>query len=98
MNIYTLKTDANYGEVLQINGRDAICPFQAPAAIPQQNQMTGQVTIGFNRMPCSTVCPLAEITKSGHYTLSCGNSAKDYELSETAEVVKSEIPIIKISD
>jgi hypothetical protein len=93
---YTLRQDANYSEVLQINGKDAVCPFQAPSAIPIQNQF-GQPQIGFNRMPCSALCPLAELSEvTKTYTINCGSSNMIFDLSEVAEEVKSESPIIKM--
>lgn len=80
MTKYTIREDANYGEVLQKNGRDAVCPFQSPTAIPIQNQF-GQQQIGFNRMPCSTVCPFAEI-KKGSFVIDCTASPTFLNLSE----------------
>jgi hypothetical protein len=78
---YTIREDANYGEVLQKNGRDAICPFQSPTAIPIQNQF-GQQQIGFNRMPCSTICPFAQIGDNGNiFEISCVGNKRLY-LSE----------------
>jgi hypothetical protein len=94
MNVYTTKHDANYGEILVINGINAICPFQAPAAVPQQNQMTGQVQVGFNRMPCSTICPFATIVREDddvHYGIDCGNQSMSFEIEEVAQVVEPKL-------
>jgi hypothetical protein len=86
MTNYTIREDANYGEVLQINGKDAICPFQSPTAIPIQNQF-GQQQIGFNRMPCSTVCPFAKLSDvdKDMYVIDCRSQKKIIELENNTK-------------
>jgi hypothetical protein len=95
--VYTTKQDSNYGEILVMNGINAICPFQAPAAVPQQNAL-GQVQVGFNRMPCSTICPFASILKDGDeeddksfYTIDCGNQSMTFEIQEVSKVVEPKL-------
>jgi hypothetical protein len=95
MTKYTIREDANYGEVLQKNGRDAICPFQSPTAIPIQNQF-GQQQIGFNRMPCSTLCPFACIggNDSELYIIDCIGNTDKTVLELTKEEKEPELHII----
>lgn len=57
---YTIRKDENYKEVLQRNGVDCVCPFQSPLATPVQTAL-GQMGVQLLRMPCSIVCPFAEI-------------------------------------
>jgi len=85
MTKYTIREDANYGKVLQKDGKDAICPFQAPIAIPVQNQF-GQQQIGFNRMPCSTICPFSEV-KEDIFIIDCigGKGSTIFTLCEEEE-------------
>jgi len=57
---YSLKKDSNGHEVLIVNGKETICPFQQPIATPVQNAL-GQMNLQIMRFPCSTQCPLANI-------------------------------------
>jgi len=61
-------------KILNIDGRQSVCPYTAPIPFPGN---MGQIQI--MRMPCSTLCPLAEI-KENQYVISCGSQNKSFDL------------------
>ena len=90
--MYTLKNDDNYGEILQQNDQDKICPFQTPVPVPMQNAL-GQTVITLMRMPCSTVCPFVEITEMNNekiYWTNCTGRPISFD------IVENKTPLIKL--
>lgn len=95
--IYTIRKDEQYGDVLEINGKDSICPFQTAIPLPMQTAMGG-MQINLMRMPCSTQCPFALVIRndSGEvvtYQASCKTKEKFF--ITTKEQKKSPIFSIK---
>jgi len=85
----TLKKHDNYGEILQQNDQDKICPFQSPVPVPMQNSL-GQTVITLIRMPCSSVCPFVEIvsypTFTDYYT-KCNGQQLKFEITQQKNTI-----------
>lgn len=88
---YTIRKDENYKEVLQRNGVDCVCPFQSPLATPVQTAL-GQMGVQLLRMPCSIVCPFAEVISDWNeqamnfgitYTTQCTGRNVDFDIEST---------------
>jgi hypothetical protein len=84
MTNYTIKNDDNYGEILFIDGKESMCPFRSPVAIPSQNSL-GQMTMQLITLPCCTRCPHATVEKFGlqdhtTYTMTCNGTTIELEL------------------
>jgi len=100
---YTLRKDENYGEVLQHNGKDTICPHKTHVPVPVQSAM-GQMTVQIIQFPCCTLCPLAEIVDDWDdqikqlvktYIVKCGGNSVDIEIDEQDQE-PTETKLIKI--
>lgn len=73
---YTLRDDINFGKVLQKDGVDTFCPYQAP--IPNGDKLF--------RMPCSSLCPHAKLEfndRCNLYLVGCGNSVVPFHIEKT---------------
>lgn len=88
--IYSLKKDTNGHDLLQIDGKDSICPHQPALATPVQNAL-GQMNLQIMRFCCSTQCPLANIfedyddasqTFKLTYQIDCSGSTIIHEIEE----------------
>lgn len=81
---YNLRKDESYGEVLQKEGKDCFCPFQAPLAIPMQTAM-GAMSMNIMRMPCCTLCPHVRIIEhigKKTYEIVCSGEVKKIQVDE----------------
>lgn len=88
MTKYTLKAGQQNEYNLYIDGTQSICPFVQP--IPMQGNM-GQVQL--HRLPCTTVCPLADFNGLDLLVCFCGGEKRfipvEKELSSNVlEIVK----------
>ena len=85
MHTYTLRTGANPGEQKLIkDGTEAFCPRLQPGIIPKQ--FGGGVDMF--RIPCSSVCPFAEILTMDdktYYKLSCETHVVQVLISKPVE-------------
>lgn len=73
---YTLRDDENLGKVLQKDGKDTFCPYQAP--IPMGDKLI--------RMPCSSLCPHAKLEFSDRcdlYLVSCNGITQPFHIEKT---------------
>lgn len=88
-NKFTTEEIKGQGEVLYKNGEQTFCPYQQP--IPTQ----GIGGVSLMRMPCSTNCPLAEITQNTEgkmtYWVSCGNDVVHYRLEQVEAQNQSDL-------
>jgi len=91
--MYTVKNDKSYQNVLLKDGNECICPFQNALAIPTQNSL-GQMAIQITRLPCSTVCPFAELidefivesnTWEKTYVTKCTGTNVDFDIEQHQE-------------
>jgi hypothetical protein len=87
---YKLRKDENYGDVLQHNGKDTICPHKTHVPVPVQSTM-GQMTVQIIQFPCCTLCPLVELIEDWDdqrkmivdtYVIKCGGNTVEIEISE----------------
>ena len=88
MPTYTVKKGQQQEDVLQIDGKQSVCPFSAP--IPFQGNM-GQIQI--MRMPCSTLCPLAQY-QDGKYYLDCGSQQLVHTATQEEDKPKSPLSVL----
>jgi hypothetical protein len=82
--MYNLRTDDSYGDVLQKDGKDCFCPFQAGLPIPVQTAMGG-VGMNIMRMPCSSLCPHVKTIEhigKNYYEISCSGKVEKFEIDE----------------
>lgn len=73
---YTLRDDVNFGKVLQKDGIDTFCPFQP--SFPNGDRLF--------RMPCSSLCPHAELKfneRCDLYLVGCGSSVIPFHIEKT---------------
>lgn len=73
---YTLRDDINFGKVLQKDGVDTFCPYQAPF-----RDFSTLV-----RMPCSSLCPHAKLEfneRCDLYLVGCGSSIVPFHIEKT---------------
>jgi hypothetical protein len=72
---YTLKDDVNFGKVLQKDGVDTFCPYQAP--IPNGDRLL--------RLPCSSLCPHVKLDFSDRcdlYLVSCSGVTEPFHIEK----------------
>lgn len=92
---YTIKKSQNHGMVLEKDGVETFCPFQAPLLMPIQNA-TGGVGMNIVRMPCGTNCPHSKVVpvidlkdsknNSIYYEITCGNEVNRFNVEEREEI------------
>jgi hypothetical protein len=73
---YTLRDDSDIGKVLQKDGKDTFCPFQAPISKDEK----------IFRMPCSLLCPHAKLEVSNRcdlYLISCNGITEPFHIEKT---------------
>jgi hypothetical protein len=87
---YTVRNNGNSSEkVLNINGLQSVCPFPQPFPMPSQDGK-GMVVM---RVPCTTQCPHADITKDGRWEITCGGVVKGFIIEEDEQAPKEqEVP------
>lgn len=85
---YTLKKGQQNEYNLHVDGTQSICPFVQP--IPMQGNM-GQVQL--HRLPCNSVCPLAEYNGIDLYTVHCGGEKRSFGVKE--ELSSNVLEIVK---
>ena len=76
---YEIEKTNDRGYILWIDEKPSVCPFCPPIMVP--GQIPG--TASMMRMPCSTQCPMAELTNGPqpgtpdvglNYVTSCGHT------------------------
>jgi hypothetical protein len=86
---YTVRNNGNSNEkVLNINGVQSVCPFPQPFPMPSQDGK-GMVVM---RVPCTTQCPHADITKDGRWEITCGGVVKGFFIEEEQAPQEQEVP------
>jgi hypothetical protein len=85
---YSVKKGQQEEYNLFVDETQSICPFVQP--IPMQGNM-GQVQL--HRLPCTSVCPLAEFNGIDLWTLHCGGEKRS--ISVKKELSSSILEIVK---
>lgn len=85
---YTIKKGQQNEFNLYVDGTQSICPFVQP--IPMQGNM-GQVQL--HRLPCTSVCPLADYNGIDMWTVGCGGEKRSFKVEE--EITSDVLHIVK---
>jgi hypothetical protein len=89
---YEVKKGQQGDSILFIDGMQSACPYVQP--IPMQGNM-GQIQI--MRLPCTSICPLAEYDNKDTWKIKCGTTLNIYKIENEPETEVLDSKIIKLS-